>query len=196
VCSNVGLLPGLCGPLAGCREDVRQGKARPAHPVRASGRERRQLTRRARARRWVPDSEFHVAELDRLPLSDDCADVVSARLPSPTCPNANRSWPTLPARCAPARWWPFGTPGSGLDQAWTRLLPQFEGMYLSFETGTGPGVVARAYPPANLARLRGLKRLDASIENDGSASPEIADIVEQEWLAAHLVTASSGATSE
>lgn len=52
----------------------------------------------------------------------------------------------------------IGSPGSGLDEWWTKLLPHFEGMYLSFETDTGPDVVARAYPPAHLTRLRQLKR--------------------------------------
>ncbi|HEY0247990.1 MAG TPA: LLM class flavin-dependent oxidoreductase [Gryllotalpicola sp.] len=52
----------------------------------------------------------------------------------------------------------FGTRASGLDEWWTRLLPHFEGMYLSFETATGPEVVERAFPPAHLARLRELKR--------------------------------------
>ena len=34
----------------------------------------------AHARRRVPDGEFHVAELDRLPLPDDCADVIVCAL--------------------------------------------------------------------------------------------------------------------
>ena len=33
-----------------------------------------------------------------------------------------------------------------------------EGMYLSFETATGPEVLARAFPPGHLTRLRTLKR--------------------------------------
>lgn len=52
----------------------------------------------------------------------------------------------------------FGTRTSGLDEWWAKLLPSFEGMYLSFETETGPDVVARAFPPAHLERLRELKR--------------------------------------
>jgi alkanesulfonate monooxygenase SsuD/methylene tetrahydromethanopterin reductase-like flavin-dependent oxidoreductase (luciferase family)/FAD/FMN-containing dehydrogenase len=52
----------------------------------------------------------------------------------------------------------FGTRTSGLDRWWERLLPHMEGMYLSFESATGPEVLARAYPPAHLARLRELKR--------------------------------------
>lgn len=52
----------------------------------------------------------------------------------------------------------FGTRSSGLDAHWDRLLPHFDGMYLSFESAVGPDVVARAFPPAHLARLRELKR--------------------------------------
>ncbi len=44
------------------------------------------------------------------------------------------------------------------DDAWERLVPHFVGSYLSFETGTGPLWVERAFPPAHLARLRALKR--------------------------------------
>ncbi|MFC4243901.1 LLM class flavin-dependent oxidoreductase [Gryllotalpicola reticulitermitis] len=51
----------------------------------------------------------------------------------------------------------FGTRSSGLDEWWRRLAPHFEGMYLSFETDLGPEVVARAFPPAHLDRLRELK---------------------------------------
>ncbi|GAA4168990.1 LLM class flavin-dependent oxidoreductase [Gryllotalpicola koreensis] len=57
----------------------------------------------------------------------------------------------------------FGTRSSGLDEWWRRLEPHFEGMYLSFETDTGPDALARAFPPAHLARLRELKlRYDPS----------------------------------
>ncbi|WP_344791704.1 LLM class flavin-dependent oxidoreductase [Gryllotalpicola daejeonensis] len=52
----------------------------------------------------------------------------------------------------------FGTRSSGLDAWWRRLEPHFEGMYLSFETDTGPDALARAFPPAHLERLRELKR--------------------------------------
>jgi alkanesulfonate monooxygenase SsuD/methylene tetrahydromethanopterin reductase-like flavin-dependent oxidoreductase (luciferase family)/FAD/FMN-containing dehydrogenase len=52
----------------------------------------------------------------------------------------------------------FGTRASGLDGWWTRLEPHFDGMYLSFESATGPDALARAFPPAHLARLRALKR--------------------------------------
>ena len=51
----------------------------------------------------------------------------------------------------------FGSPGSGFDERWAQLLPLLDGMYLSFESDTGPEVVARAFPPAHLARLRTLK---------------------------------------
>lgn len=48
--------------------------------------------------------------------------------------------------------------GSGeVEQRWAELVPSLEGMYLSFETDTGPEVLARAFPPAHLARLRRLK---------------------------------------
>ncbi|WP_244928989.1 LLM class flavin-dependent oxidoreductase [Nocardioides sp. W7] len=51
----------------------------------------------------------------------------------------------------------FGT-GPAFDTAWERLVPHLSGSYLSFETGTGPLWLERAFPPAHLARLRGLKR--------------------------------------
>jgi alkanesulfonate monooxygenase SsuD/methylene tetrahydromethanopterin reductase-like flavin-dependent oxidoreductase (luciferase family) len=44
------------------------------------------------------------------------------------------------------------------ENRWTRLLSHTEGMYLSFETDTGPEVVTRAFPEAHLERLRDLKR--------------------------------------
>jgi hypothetical protein len=37
-------------------------------------------------------------------------------------------------------------------------VPHLSGSYLSFETGTGPVWIERAFPPAHLARLRVLKR--------------------------------------
>lgn len=43
------------------------------------------------------------------------------------------------------------------EARWARVRDRAEGMYLSFETDTGPEVVARAFPPAHLARLRELK---------------------------------------
>ncbi|GAA1051985.1 LLM class flavin-dependent oxidoreductase [Dietzia natronolimnaea] len=48
--------------------------------------------------------------------------------------------------------------GTGeVEQRWADLVPKFEGMYLSFETDTGPDVLARAFPPAHLMRLRQVK---------------------------------------
>jgi FAD/FMN-containing dehydrogenase len=44
------------------------------------------------------------------------------------------------------------------EYRWKKLIPLLEGMYLSFETDTGPEVVARAFPPAHLERLSRLKR--------------------------------------
>jgi alkanesulfonate monooxygenase SsuD/methylene tetrahydromethanopterin reductase-like flavin-dependent oxidoreductase (luciferase family) len=44
------------------------------------------------------------------------------------------------------------------EQRWEKLIPLFDGMYLSFETDTGKDVVARAFPPAHLQRLQILKR--------------------------------------
>ena len=52
----------------------------------------------------------------------------------------------------------FGTRASGLDHWWQTLTPHMEGMYLSFESATGPEVLAHAFPPGHLAKLRKLKR--------------------------------------
>jgi FAD/FMN-containing dehydrogenase len=52
----------------------------------------------------------------------------------------------------------FGTRSSGLDRWWGTLNPHMEGMYLSFESATGPEVLARAFPREHLTRLRALKR--------------------------------------
>jgi hypothetical protein len=52
----------------------------------------------------------------------------------------------------------FGSRASGIDSWWDKLIPQMEGMYLSFETATGPEVLERAFPPRHLTRLRALKR--------------------------------------
>ena len=52
----------------------------------------------------------------------------------------------------------FGTRLSGLDSWWETLIPHMEGMYLSFESATGPEVLARAFPREHLIRLRALKR--------------------------------------
>lgn len=45
-----------------------------------------------------------------------------------------------------------------LTAAWSPLRPHLRGLYLSFETGTGPDRIADAFPPRTLARLRELKR--------------------------------------
>lgn len=52
----------------------------------------------------------------------------------------------------------MGSARTGLDEQWSRLLPHLHGMYLSFETSTGPEVLARAFPAEHLDRLRVLKR--------------------------------------
>jgi alkanesulfonate monooxygenase SsuD/methylene tetrahydromethanopterin reductase-like flavin-dependent oxidoreductase (luciferase family) len=52
----------------------------------------------------------------------------------------------------------LGGGSTAYEQAWRRLIPRFDGLYLSFETDTGPDVVARAFPPTHLRRLRDLKR--------------------------------------
>jgi len=52
----------------------------------------------------------------------------------------------------------FGARASRLDPWWERLLPHLEGMYTSFESGRGPEMLARAFPPGHLTRLRTLKR--------------------------------------
>jgi hypothetical protein len=52
----------------------------------------------------------------------------------------------------------FGSPGSAFDELWQQLVPLTSGSYLSFESATGPEVLALAFPPAHLERLRELKR--------------------------------------
>jgi alkanesulfonate monooxygenase SsuD/methylene tetrahydromethanopterin reductase-like flavin-dependent oxidoreductase (luciferase family)/FAD/FMN-containing dehydrogenase len=52
----------------------------------------------------------------------------------------------------------FGTRHSELDSWWRRLEPHLEGLYLSFETDTGPEALAKAFPPSTLERLRDVKR--------------------------------------
>ncbi|MGW8529692.1 MULTISPECIES: LLM class flavin-dependent oxidoreductase [Nocardiopsidaceae] len=44
-----------------------------------------------------------------------------------------------------------------MDERWAELEEHLEGMYLSFDTRTGPEVLARAFPEPVLGRLRGLK---------------------------------------
>ncbi|UVF80664.1 FAD-binding oxidoreductase [Gordonia mangrovi] len=51
----------------------------------------------------------------------------------------------------------FGTRATKLDSWWPRLVPHFDGLYLSFETDLGDAVLAQAFPPAHLDRLRTLK---------------------------------------
>ncbi|MCC9192144.1 LLM class flavin-dependent oxidoreductase [Arthrobacter sp. zg-Y916] len=51
----------------------------------------------------------------------------------------------------------LGGRSDDVQQLWRNLLPLMEGMYLSFETDTGPDVVARAFPPGHLRRLQALK---------------------------------------
>lgn len=52
----------------------------------------------------------------------------------------------------------LGTDPHALDAGWRTLAPWLDGLYLSFETGTGPEQLAAAFPPATLERLRDLKR--------------------------------------
>lgn len=51
----------------------------------------------------------------------------------------------------------LGSSAAALDRAWAPLERHAAGMYLSFDTRTGPGVLEQAFPPAHLARLRELK---------------------------------------
>lgn len=51
----------------------------------------------------------------------------------------------------------FGGNQRRLDESWDALRPHFNGLYLSFETGSGPERLNDAFPPATLARLRDLK---------------------------------------
>lgn len=51
----------------------------------------------------------------------------------------------------------LGGGSADFEQRWSRLVQHTEGMYLSFETDTGPEILARAFPAAHLERLRGLK---------------------------------------
>ncbi|MHA7984487.1 LLM class flavin-dependent oxidoreductase [Rathayibacter sp. CAU 1779] len=47
---------------------------------------------------------------------------------------------------------------SRFDEGWDRLAEHFDGLYLSFESREGAEIVADAFPPATLARLRDIKR--------------------------------------
>ena len=51
----------------------------------------------------------------------------------------------------------LGTRRAGLDAAWDELHGHWSGMYLSFDTDPRPERIADAFPPATLARLRGIK---------------------------------------
>jgi alkanesulfonate monooxygenase SsuD/methylene tetrahydromethanopterin reductase-like flavin-dependent oxidoreductase (luciferase family)/FAD/FMN-containing dehydrogenase len=46
---------------------------------------------------------------------------------------------------------------AAFDGLWDRLEERFDGLYLSFESRTGPDIVAQAFPPATLERLQALK---------------------------------------
>jgi hypothetical protein len=50
------------------------------------------------------------------------------------------------------------------EQLWDDLASHFDGLYLSFESRTGEQIVAQAFPPATLARLRAVK---AEVDPDG-----------------------------
>ena len=52
----------------------------------------------------------------------------------------------------------LGRSRDGMNREWDRLRPNFDGLYPSFESDDRPGRLAEAFPPATLARLRGLKR--------------------------------------
>lgn len=52
----------------------------------------------------------------------------------------------------------IGDGSSELERRWEQVVPALDGLYLSFETDTGPDALARAFPPAHLNRLRELKR--------------------------------------
>jgi alkanesulfonate monooxygenase SsuD/methylene tetrahydromethanopterin reductase-like flavin-dependent oxidoreductase (luciferase family)/FAD/FMN-containing dehydrogenase len=43
------------------------------------------------------------------------------------------------------------------EQLWDSLASHFDGLYLSFESRTGESIVAQAFPPETLARLRAIK---------------------------------------
>ncbi|SDS94553.1 LLM class flavin-dependent oxidoreductase [Microterricola viridarii] len=51
----------------------------------------------------------------------------------------------------------MGASAERLDRGWAALEPAFAGLYLSFDTGTGPDRIAAAFPPRTLERLRALK---------------------------------------
>lgn len=49
-------------------------------------------------------------------------------------------------------------PRSRFDDAWARVRPLMDGMYLSFESDHGPQAVAAAFPEPTLTRLRSIKQ--------------------------------------
>ncbi|MFE1103390.1 LLM class flavin-dependent oxidoreductase [Nocardiopsis alba] len=51
----------------------------------------------------------------------------------------------------------LGARAGRLDRHWSALEPRLQGMYLSFDTRTGPEVLAQAFPEPTLSRLRALK---------------------------------------
>jgi alkanesulfonate monooxygenase SsuD/methylene tetrahydromethanopterin reductase-like flavin-dependent oxidoreductase (luciferase family)/FAD/FMN-containing dehydrogenase len=52
----------------------------------------------------------------------------------------------------------IGGGAADLARRWEQVVPTLDGLYLSFETDTGSDVLARAFPPAHLTRLRAVKR--------------------------------------
>jgi berberine-like enzyme len=51
----------------------------------------------------------------------------------------------------------MGSSARRVDRVWAGLASHVRGIYLSFESSQGPGVLTEAFPPATLARLRTLK---------------------------------------
>lgn len=51
----------------------------------------------------------------------------------------------------------MGSSGDRLDAAWSQLYEYFDGLYLSFESGTHSDRIHDAFPPATIERLRMLK---------------------------------------
>ncbi|GAA0470039.1 FAD-binding protein [Paractinoplanes deccanensis] len=57
-----------------------------------------------------------------------------------------------------------GAGGPPFDEAWDRVRPSMDGLYLSFETSFSPSLLEAAFPPATLNRLRDIKR---TVDPDG-----------------------------
>jgi hypothetical protein len=51
----------------------------------------------------------------------------------------------------------LGSHPDRLDAQWRALADHIDGMYLSFDSSLRPERIAEAFPPATLARLRGVK---------------------------------------